>query len=192
MESIQRCESVNFTNVENIVVPNQISNKFHTMLRNQLAVFAEPEEALPYNTNSVATIRTEDDQPIYSKLYPYPMGVSDFVNKETNALLKDGIIRPSSSPYNNPVWVVDKKGTDEKGNTKKRLVIDFRKLNLKTIDDKYPIPNVVSILSNLGKARFFTTLDLKSGFHQILLAEKDREKTASSVGNGKYEFCRLA
>lgn len=71
------------------------------------------------------------------------------------------------------------------------MVIDFRKLNLKTIDDKYPIPNVVSILSNLGKARFFTTLDLKSGFHQILLAEKDREKTAFSVGNGKYEFCRL-
>jgi len=64
------------------------------MLRNQLAVFAEPEEALPYNTNSVATIRTEDDQPIYSKLYPYPMGVSDFVNKETNALLKDGISGP--------------------------------------------------------------------------------------------------
>jgi len=193
VESIQflRCDSVNFTNIENIVVPNQISNKFHTMLRNRLAVFAEPEEALPYNTNIVATIRTEDDQPIYSKLYPYPMGVSDFVNKETHALLKDGIIRPSSSPYNNPVWVVDKKGTDEEGNTKKRLVIDFRKLNLKTIDDKYPIPNVVSILSNLGKARFFTTLDLKSGFHQILLAEKDREKTAFSVGNGKYEFCRL-
>jgi len=71
------------------------------------------------------------------------------------------------------------------------MLIDFRKLNLKTVDDKYTIPNITSILSNLGKARFFSTLDLKSGFHQILLAEKDREKTAFSIANGKYEFCRL-
>ncbi|KAH8241145.1 hypothetical protein KR038_006285, partial [Drosophila bunnanda] len=147
------------------------------MLGNRTDVFAEPNEALPYNTNIVGTIRTENEDPIYSKLYPYPMGVSDFVNTETQAMLRDGIIRPSRSPYNNPVWVVDKKGTDERGNTKKRLVIDFRKLNLKTINDKYPIPNVVFILANLGKAKYFTTLDLKSGFHQIPLAESDREKT---------------
>ena len=74
------------------------------------------------------------------------------------------------------MWVVDKKGTDEQGNKKKRLVIDFRKPNTKMVDDKYPIPNIVAIRSNLGKAKFFTTLDLKSGFHQILLEEKDREK----------------
>jgi len=106
------------------------------------------------------------------------MGVADFVNKETKALLKDGIIRPSRSPYNSPVWVVDKKGTDDQGCRHKRRVKDFRKLNFKTVDDKYPIPNITCILSNLGKARFFSTLDPKSGFHQILLAEKDREKTA--------------
>jgi len=49
----------------------------------------------------------------------------------------------------------------------------------------------VSALANLGKAKCFTTLDLKSGFQQILLAKNDREKTAFSVGNAKYEFCRL-
>jgi ribonuclease HI len=192
-EEIQflRCANVNFTEVQNIEVPEKIKKEFQEMLKARTNVFADPNEALPYNTNIVATIRTENEDPIYSKLYPYPMGVSDFVNTETDSLLKDGIIRPSRSPYNNPVWVVDKKGTDENGNKKKRLVIDFRKLNSKTIADKYPIPNIVAILSNLGKARYFTTLDLKSGFHQILLAEKDREKTAFSVGNGKYEFCRL-
>ncbi|KAH8336032.1 hypothetical protein KR074_003115 [Drosophila pseudoananassae] len=47
------------------------------------------------------------------------------------------------------------------------------------------------ILANLGKAQFFTTLDLKSGYHQIYLPEKDREKTSFSVNGGKYEFCRL-
>ncbi|GBP98456.1 Retrovirus-related Pol polyprotein from transposon gypsy [Eumeta japonica] len=161
------------------------------MMRNLLGVFSSPNESLPFNTNIVATIRTDNNDPVYSKLYPYPMGVADFVNSEIRNLLKNGIIRPSRSPYNNPIWVVDKKGKDEHGNINKRLVIDFRKLNQKTIDDRYPIPDVTVILSNLGKARFFTTLDLKSGFHQISLAEQDREKTAFSVGNGKYEFCRL-
>jgi len=47
------------------------------------------------------------------------------------------------------------------------------------------------ILGNLGKARYFTTLDLKSGYHQITLAERDREKTSFSVNGGKYEFRRL-
>jgi len=47
------------------------------------------------------------------------------------------------------------------------------------------------ILANLGKATFFTTLDLKLGYHQIYLAECDREKTSFSINGGKYEFCRL-
>lgn len=186
-----KCANVNFTKIEDIEVPQVISGKFRDVLEKLSGVFANPNESLPYNTNIIATIRTNSDDPVYSKLYPYPMGVADFVNTEIKDLLKNGVIRPSRSPYNNPIWVVDKKGKDEHGNMKKRLVIDFRKLNNITVDDKYPIPEVTVILSNLGKARFFTTLDLKSGFHQISLSERDREKTAFSVGNGKYEFCRL-
>lgn len=186
-----RCEDVNFTKIDDLAIPSSVKTEFGKMIGIRNKVFADSNELLPFNTNIVATIRTEDEEPIYSKLYPYPMGVADFVNMEIKDLLKNKIIRPSKSPFNNPIWVVDKKGTDESGNKNKRLVIDFRKLNQKTVDDKYPIPNVTTILSNLGRAKFFTTLDLKSGFHQIELAERDREKTAFSVNNGKYEFCRL-
>lgn len=193
IEKIQflKCVNVNFTQVEDMKIPQIVAEKFKEVIKKFSGVFANPKESLPYNTNIVATIRTNSSDPVYTKLYPYPMGVADFVNNEVKELLHNGIIRPSRSPYNNPVWVVDKKGKDEYGNSKKRLVIDFRKLNSITIDDKYPIPQIPVILSNLGKARFFTTLDLKSGFHQITLSEQDREKTAFSVGNGKYEFCRL-
>jgi len=72
-----------------------------------------------------------------------------------------------------------------------RLVMDFRKLNERTVPDKYPMPNISMILGNLGRAKFFSTLDLKSGYHQIILAERDREKTSFSVNGGKYEFKRL-
>lgn len=186
-----KIESINALKIQQETVPLAIKEDFSNMIKKRSQAFADPNESLPYNTNVVARIRTKHEEPIYSKMYPYPMGVVDFVNNEIKELLRNGIIRRSTSPYNNPIWVVDKKGIDEFGNKNKRLVVDFRKLNENTIDDKYPIPNVISILSNMGHAQYFTTLDLKSGFHQIELAERDREKTAFSVSNGKYEFCRL-
>lgn len=188
--NFKTCPQVNFTQVNDSDVPSSMKESFDIMIKRRSNAFADPNESLPYNINTVATIRT-NDEPVYSKLYPYPMGVADFVNSEVKQLLDNGIIRPSRSPYNNPIWVVDKKGVDELGHKKKRMVIDFRKLNEKTVSDKYPIPNISAILANMGEAQYFTTLDLKSGFHQIELAERDREKTAFSVNNGKYEFCRL-
>lgn len=172
-------------------IPKNIESEFYSVIHENAAVFANPNEALPYNTKISATIRTKDEEPIYSRYQSYPISMIDFVNKEVEELLRNGIIRPSRSPYNSPVWVVDKKGLDEFGNPNKRLVFDFTKLNSKTICDKYPIPDPSIIMANLGRAKFFTTLDLKSGFHQINLIERDREKTAFSVNNGKYEFCRL-
>ncbi|KAH8240271.1 hypothetical protein KR038_007555, partial [Drosophila bunnanda] len=150
------------------------------MLKSRSKAFTGPDEALPYNTSVVATIRTESEDPIYAKLYPYPMGAAGFVNREIRDLLKNGIIQNSASPYNNPIWVGDKKGVDGAGNRNLRLVIDFRKLNERTIADGYPMPNISMILGNLGKAKYFSTLDLKSGYHQIILAENDREKTSFS------------
>lgn len=96
---------------------------------------------------------TED--PIYTKLYPYPMGVAEFVNKEEQNSLSNDIIQKSASPYNNPIWVVHKKGTDDAGNQNRRLVKDFRKFNERTISVKYPIPNISKILGNLFIARNF-------------------------------------
>ncbi|KAH8415430.1 hypothetical protein KR222_000902, partial [Zaprionus bogoriensis] len=132
------------------------------MILQNIKVFSTSKEALPINNSVIATIRTENNEPVYSKLYPHPMGVADFVSNEIKQLLKDGIIRPFRSPFNSPTWVVDKKGIDDKGNKNKRLVIDFRKLYERTIPNRYPKPSIPMILVNLGKAKFFTTLDLKS------------------------------
>lgn len=153
---------MNFARIEDIVVPEMVRKDFKQMLLKRIKAFAVSNEALPFHTSVVANIRSEHNEPIYSRLYPYLMGVADFVNTEVAQLLKDGIIQPSRSAYNSPVWVVDKKGLDSNGNKNKRLVIDFRKLNEKTIADRYPMPSIPMILANLGKARFFTTLDSKS------------------------------
>lgn len=172
-------------------MPSEFEQQFDSLVSRNSEAFAAPNRSLPYNTSIQASIHTTTADPIYTKTYPYPISATEFINNEISCLLKDGIIQKSYSPYNSPIHVVSKKGVDDNGNPKLRMVIDFRKLNEKTIPDRYPIPDSTVILANLGQSKFFTTLDLKSGFHQILLRHKDRQKTAFSVNNGKYEFCRL-
>lgn len=71
------------------------------------------------------------------------------------------------------------------------MVIDYRRLNDTTIGDSYPIPNISEILDQLGKSKYFSTLDLASGFHQIKISEVDVPKTAFSVPQGHFEFTRM-
>lgn len=136
------------------------------------------------------TIKTKDEVPIHAKSYRYPFCHRDEVKRQIAQLLDQGIIRHSNSPWTSPVWIVPKK-LDASGKKKWRLVIDYRKLNEKTIDDRYPIPNITDILDKLGRCMYFTTLDLASGFHQVEVDERDIPKTAFSVENGHYEFLRM-
>lgn len=135
-------------------------------------------------------IRTTDNLPIFTKQFRYPEHQKEIVREHIDKMLESGIIRESYSPWSSPTWLVPKK-LDASGKRKWRLVVDFRKLNEKTIDDKYPIPNITDILDKLGKSMYFTALDLTSGFHQIELAEKDIEKTAFTVDHGHFEYVRM-
>jgi hypothetical protein len=112
------------------------------------------------------------------------------IQSQIQKLLDNEIIRLSISPYSSPVWIVPKK-LDASGKKKWRLVIDYRKLNEKTVEDKYPLPRIDEILDNLGKCTHFTTLDLAQGFHQIEMSTESIEKTAFSVKNGHYEYVRM-
>ena len=89
-----------------------------------------------------------------------------------NKMLDDGIIQPSISPWSSPVWIVPKK-LDASNKPKFRVMIDYRKLNEKTVDDRYPLSNITDLLDKLGKCQYFTTLDLTSGFHQVEMHPKD-------------------
>lgn len=142
-------------------------------------------------TNAVKhKIRTTDEDPVYCKSYRYPYHLKTEIQTQIQKLLDNKIIKPSMSPYSSPVWIVPKK-MDASGKRKWRLVIDYRKLNEKTIEDKYPLPRIDEILDNLGKCVYFTTLDLAQGFHQIEMAQESVEKTAFCVNNGHYEYVRM-
>lgn len=87
-------------------------------------------------------------------------------------LLENKIIRESSSPYASPVILVKKKTGDY------RMCVDYRKLNAITVKDKYPLPLIKEQIDKLGGYRYFTGLDLASGYYQVPLATESVEKTA--------------
>ncbi|GBP00092.1 Retrovirus-related Pol polyprotein from transposon 297 [Eumeta japonica] len=127
--------------------------------------------------------------PINQRQYRLPHVHKEEINRQVSELLKEGIISPSVSPWNSPILLVPKKSQD--GQKTFRLVVDFRKLNEATIKQVFPIPRIDEILDQLGNSRYFTTLDLASGYHQVLVHEQDRAKTAFSTDKGHYEFNRM-
>ena len=181
---------VNNTNIRTDHMNDEQRSRMEKIIDKYKNLCSEPDAKLTFTTKVVGTIRTITENPVYSKFYSYPIALRKEVEEQVEKLLEDGIIRPSRSPYNSPVWVVPKK-IDASGERKHRLVIDYRKLNSVTISDKYPIPNINDTLAQLGGNKWFSVIDLKSGFHQIPLRTTDIEKTAFSINNGKYEFTRL-
>lgn len=135
-------------------------------------------------------LRLTDNTPIYVRNYRQPPQQRQEIKNQVDKLLNQGIIRESISPWSCPVHIVPKK-PDSSGTTKWRLVIDYRRLNERIIEDKYPLPNISDILDKLGRAQYFTTLDLASGYHQVEMHPNDVEKTAFSTERGHYEFLRM-
>lgn len=135
-------------------------------------------------------IITTDELPINTKQYRYPQVHKQEIQNQIDKLLESRVIQNSTSPYNSPVWIVPKKA-DSSGKPRWRMVIDYRSLNEKTIHDAYPLPNITDILDQLGGAKYFTILDLASGFHQIPMDIASKSKTAFSSLFGHYEFNRM-
>ena len=93
-------------------------------------------------------IITTDDVPVSVKQYKILISLTDELNKQVQEILDSGIIEPSSSPKNSPLWIIPKK-VDASGRNKWRIVSDFRLLNEKKINDGYPLPDIVVFADSL-------------------------------------------
>ena len=109
----------------------------------------------------------------------------DELKKQLAELTEKGFIRPSTSPFGAPVLFVHKKeGT-------LRLCVDYRALNKVTIKNRYPLPRIEELMDRIAGAKYFSKIDLYSGYHQIRIKEEDVPKTAFRTRYGHYEFLVL-
>ncbi len=131
-------------------------------------------------------IKLENDKPFKEPHRRVPPGLINEVQEHLQEMLSSGAIGASESPYSSNVVLVRKKdGT-------LRFCIDFRRLNNRTIKDAYAIPRVEDTLHLLSGAKYFSKLDLRSGYWQVGVDEQDKQKTAFQVGTlGFYEFNRM-
>ena len=128
------------------------------------------------------TIDTGEAQPKRVPPRRTPMAAKQEIATQLQKMQDQGVIQPSSSPWASPVVLVRKKdGT-------MRFCIDYRQLNKVTKPDVFPLPRIVDLLDQLGKAQFFSTLDLAAGYWQVQMHPDSREKTAFTTNRGLFEF----
>ena len=127
-------------------------------------------------------IRTVNGQvPISVPMYSASPEKRAIINEQIDTWFKQGVIKPSKSPWSAPVIIAYRNG-------KPRFCIDYRKLNAATIPDEFPIPRQSEILASLSSAQVLSSLDTLSGFTQLELAEEDIEKTAFRTHRGLFQF----
>ena len=127
-------------------------------------------------------IDTGDAQPRKVPLRRMPLSVRKEVAWQVSKMQETGVIVPSKSPWSSPVVLVRKKdGTH-------RFCVDYRNLNAVTKPDSYPLPRMDDLLKQLGRCKFFSTLDLAAGYWQIKMHPESREKTAFATAQGLFEF----
>ncbi|CAF4360715.1 unnamed protein product [Rotaria magnacalcarata] len=132
------------------------------------------------------TIPTTDARPTSVRPFYKTPQQREVLHKEVEKLLHDNVIRGLTSPWASPVIL------KKKPDGTYRFIVDFRRLNAVTKKDAYPQPTTEELLKRLAGHRFFTKLDLKSGYFQVPIPEADKEKTAFVTQDGLYEFNVLA
>ena len=127
-------------------------------------------------------IDTGDTGPIHQRQYRMSPGETQALKEICESMEKQGLLRKSKSPWSSPVILV------KKPDGSLRLVNDYRALNAVTKRNKWPLPRIDDILDKLKQAKYFSTIDLTSGFWQLKLSETASPKTAFATPFGHYEY----
>ena len=130
-------------------------------------------------------IALHEEKPFSYRPYRMARTEQNVVKDIVEELLSNNIVRESNSEYSSPVLLVKKK------NGEQRMCVDYRKLNSLCVKDNQPLPRIDDQIDKLQAGNYFTSLDLKSGYHQVEIEESSKHYTAFVTPEGQYEYNRV-
>ncbi|EYC11418.1 hypothetical protein Y032_0050g1903 [Ancylostoma ceylanicum] len=163
-------------------VTEVIEQDIENVLEEYPDAFAISDKELTQTELVKMEINTGENTPVKLKTRPVPLGIRTKLREMLQDLEKRAIIEKSSSEWAFPIVLVEKKDGSI------RLCVDYRELIKRIKLDSYPIPTIEAILQNMAGKRFFSTLDMCSGYWQIPLEESSREKSSFTTPEGLYQF----
>lgn len=156
--------------------------EFYNLLLDYSDIFAINDSDIDRTNGLKHNIKTGESKPIRQPARRLPPHQRDKVNKLLQEMQERDIIQPSSSPWASPIVLAQKKDGSV------RFCVDYRKWNAVTTKDAYPLPQIDDTLDTLSGSKWFSTLDLLSGYWQVEMSQRDSHKTAFGTLQGLFEF----
>ena len=128
-------------------------------------------------------IDTGDHRPFKQPLRRHPIAYLPMIDEQVEKMLRHDIIEPAASPWSSNVVLIQK----PRGQGL-RFCVDYRQLNQLTYKDSYPLPRIETCLQSIGKAKYFSTIDLRSSYWQTEIDERDRDKSTFVTRKGAFRF----
>lgn len=174
-----------FNNLDTDLTDDGNVNRLRILLNKYEHLFIHGYPKMRVNTGELEIRLKNPDKYVERRPYRLSPVEREKVRTIIKELLDNNIIRESKSPYSSPIILVKKKNGDD------RLCVDFRELNANTLRDHYPLPLISDQIDQLANGRFYISLDMAAGFHQIPISETSIEKTAFVTPDGLYEYLTM-
>ena len=171
--------------VASLPIPDGIRRRLIEVVKEALNAFAGSSIDVGRTSVVVHTIKTGDAIPFRHKLRPVPFARRQYLEQEVEKLLGIGAISeadPGACPYASRTVIAPKKDGSM------RMCVDYRDLNAQTEKDSFPLPRIDQVWPTLSRAKYFASLDLLMGYHQVEMDPKDRAKTAFLTHRGLYVY----
>lgn len=186
LQAQARFETIDYKeiNINNELTPQQ-RDAVYQLIQVYRSTFAQNLSELGCTNLTEMDLKLSDHTPVVYRPYRLSYKDRETVKNMVGELLQNGIIEESSSSYASPILLVSKKTGGQ------RLCVDYRTLNSRTIKDHFPLPRIEDQIDSLNGSKYFTNLDLTSGYYQIPISPDCRHLTAFITPDGLYQFKRM-
>lgn len=168
---------------QNQFINERQKQQLSSLINQYRSVFSQSKDDIGRIQIEKHRISLKHETPIYRRPYRTSIEEQRIIDEQVAILERNGLVRESTSPYSFPVTLAHKKGEG-----KTRFCVDYRLLNEITVNDPQPIPRIEDILDKLANRKFFTKIDISSGYWHVPMLPEDIHKTAFSTHNRHLEW----